>query len=468
MGTKILGIDIGSWEVKAVIAESDESGVKIIGIGTERSSGIKKGAISNIEEASRSIKNALASAQRIAGTKYDKVIVSISGANTKGISKSGMINIPNHEIGISEIERAMQTANHYANIPTDYEKIHVLPYSFKVDEQEHIEDPLGMSGATLEVQAHIIIAQKSILNNIKKAVNLAGLSIDNIVLSGYASAIATINKDERDLGVAVVDMGGSVSDVVVHNGNSIIFNDFLPVGSYNITNDMSLTLHTPIPNAEEIKVNFGSYAAKSGSSFETPLIGNSAETKPVSVDVCSNIIYARAEETLCYISNIINEMQKSNPKFKDIIGAGIVFTGGMSKLHNFQETAGMVFGDTQIRIAKPRALEGLYEVIRDPSNSCVIGLCLYGAGKFTPYELDSEKKMRYKGEPSSSFERVNLKNVFDGGVDSSNSQIKQAIDEKLGVNAESEKSELLDISYDNEEKKPNFFSRLWHKLTNMF
>lgn len=469
MNAKILGIDIGSFQVRAVIAEQSDNGLKIIGIGVEKAQGIKKGAISNIEEASKSIKNALVSAQRIAGTRYDKVVVSISGANTKSLSSSGTINIPEHEIGISEIQRVMHTANHYAAISNDYEKLHVLPYNFKVDEQEHIEDPLGMNGSRLEVQTHIIIAQKSILNNIRKAINLAGINIDNLVLSGYASAIATLNDDEKELGVALIDMGGSISDVVIHSGNSIRFNDFLPVGSSHITNDLSIALHTPLPKAEEIKTNYASFMAKSTDLIEIPTLGDETKSKQVPLDIVSKVMYARAEETLVYLSSIIQNSQNSE-KHNDLIGAGVVFTGGMTKLNGFKELANMVFEKMQVRLAKPKNLDGLYEVIADPSNSCVIGLCMYGAGKFTPYEIDSEKKMRYKGEPT--IKSQNLKNLFETENTSLNIDHNQNLNDDLNIksqdNQSSIKDELLDISDIKHEKQPNIISKVWQKLTHMF
>ncbi len=187
MSTKILGIDVGSFQVCAIIAQHDESGIKIIGIGTEKTQGIRKGVITNIEQAAKSIKNALIEAQRVAGTHYERVIVSISGAYTKSVDSSGVVNIPNHEIGIKEIERAMQMADHTADIPHEYEKLHILPYNFKVDGQEHIEDPIGMNGTRLEVQTHIVTVQKSSISNLRKAINLAGVQLDNIARTVIAN-----------------------------------------------------------------------------------------------------------------------------------------------------------------------------------------------------------------------------------------------------------------------------------------
>jgi len=291
LSTTILGIDIGSSKICAIIAEKNDDDVKILGAGIAKSQGLKKGIITNIELASKSIKNALNDAKRVAGTQYEQVVVSISGAYTKSIDSTGVVNIPNREIGIKEITRAMQMADHNANIPNEYDKLHVLPYNFKVDDQEFIDDPLGMNGARLEVQVHIITAQKSSLNNLKKAVKLAGVDIDNIALAGYASSISVLNHDERELGVCVIDIGGATCNLAVHAGNSIRFNDFLGVGSLNITNDLSTALHTPLGAAENIKINYGSLHGSSSDLIELPVIGDDGSTHEVSLDIVSNVIY---------------------------------------------------------------------------------------------------------------------------------------------------------------------------------
>ncbi|EAU00264.1 MULTISPECIES: cell division protein FtsA [Campylobacter] len=476
MSTKILGIDVGSFQICAVIAQHDENGIKIIGIGTEKTQGIKKGVITNIELASKSIKNALLEAQRVAGTHYEKVVVSISGAYTKSVNSSGVVNIPNHEIGIREIERAMQMADHTADIPHEYEKLHVLPYNFKVDGQEHIEDPIGMNGTRLEVQTHIVTVQKSSLSNLRKAINSAGIQIDNIVLSGYASAIATLTKDEKELGAVLIDMGGATCNMVVHSGNSIRFNEFLGVGSANITNDLSMALHTPLPKAEDIKINYGALINKSVDLIELPILGDEAKTHEVSLDIISNVIYARAEETLMILAKIFEDSG-----YKDMIGAGVVLTGGMTKLEGLRDLASAIFDKMSVRIAKPKETDGLYEIMRDPANSCAIGLCMYGAGEFTAYEIDSEKKMRYHGEAISK-PKPSFKNVFEEEKrenlnfkrQESNPFEEEGIelvhdDLRLDIQKPSSKEELANIAdISKQEKQPSAITKFWHRITQLF
>lgn len=463
MGTKILGLDIGSFQIRAVIAEQTDESIKVIGVGDEKSQGIKKGTISNIEQASKSIKSALEKAQRIAGTQYERAVISISGAYIKSVESLSVVNVPDHEIGIKEIERAMTTAKHNAIVPNDYEILHVLPYSFKVDEQEHIEDPLGMNATRLEVQTYIIMAQKSYLSNVRKAVSMAGIKVNNIVLSGYASAIATLNNDEKELGVALVDMGGSTCNVVIHSGNSIRYNDFLPVGSSNITNDMSILLHTPVSKAEEIKLDYGNLLKQQTDVVELPILGDESKSNEVSLDVISNVIFSRVEETLMFL----NESLKNK---RELIGAGVVLTGGMTKLEELREVAGAIFKNIQVRIAKPNEIDGFYD--RDPSRSCAIGLCLYGAGHFTPYELDSEQKMRYRGEVASK-PQSEFKNMYSSSFENNikqtanNEKQKDLFDNLNLLDNDNNDNKLTDINI-KKEKKPNWFAKFWNKLIQAF
>ena len=476
MSTKILGIDVGSVQICAVIGQHDETGLKIIGIGTAKTQGIKKGVITNIELASKSIKSALIDAQRVAGTRYENVVVSISGAFTKSGDSNGVVNVPTYEIGIKEIQRSMAESERRAQIHSDYEKLHILPYNFKVDDQEHIEDPLGMNGSRLEVQTHIIMAQKSSLSNLRKALNLAGVEPDNIVLSSYASAIATLNQDEKDLGVAFIDMGGATCNMIIHSGNSIRYNEFLGIGSSNITNDLSAALHTPILIAEDIKLNYGILLNNANELVEIPPINEDGKVQEVSLDVISNVIYARAEETLMILAKMLEDSG-----YKNSIAAGVVLTGGMTKLEGIRELAVAVFDNMPVRIARPKEMEGLYEILRDPANSCAIGLCMYGAGYFTPYEIDSEKKMRYKDE-------IVVKNkilkdiVYDNGVKIEDKKNIEEVDNKIFRGSTLDDNYIDDLRIDDDrtlqdelnedlnkkEKKPNIFYTIWNKITQLF
>lgn len=457
----ILGIDLGSTQTCAIIAQKDDEGLKVIGFAKAKTNGVKKGAITNIELASKSIEDAVKSAEMMSGVHYDKVVVSISGAYTKSVDSTGVVNIPKGEITIKEIHRAVGTAKHTANLPNGYEIIHVLPYNFKVDDHEFVDDPLGMNGNRLEVSTHIVISQESHIKNLKKVVELADLRVDNIVLSGYASSIACLDDSEKELGAVLIDMGGAICDMIVHAGNSIRYNSCLQIGSINITQDLSMALHTPLREAEKIKLNYISLSQQPNALIQIPSMGDERKVNEVSLDVISNVIYARAEETLMILAKIL-----SDNRYINSIGGGIVLTGGMTKLAGIDELAPATFDNKSVRLATARKelISGFNEIFSDPENTCAIGLCLYGAGYFTPYELDSNEKLRYKGE-----------------IESFNKQIKQSIaiedideikDENFSKNLqENDTIFMQEQEYDSKdikEKKPSIFTNLWHKIINQF
>ncbi len=450
-----MGIDIGSTKICTVIAEVRDEVPHIIGTGVARSQGLKKGVITNIELASKAIKSSINDARRVAGTTISKAIVSLSGAYTKSLNSTGIVNIPNNEISIKEINRVMQTALYNANILNEYDVLHVLPYNFKVDEQDFIDDPMGMNGSRLEASVHIVTAQKSSLNNLKKSIKAAGVEIENVVLSAYASSIAVLNSDERELGVVCIDMGGSTCDLMVHAGNSMRYNDYLGVGSNHITNDLSMALHTPLGAAEKVKVEYGSLLKSSDSSgdlIELPVIGDENQTHQVSLEIVHNVIYARAEETLMILAK---SLEKS--MLKDNIGAGVVLTGGMTKIEGIRELASAIFDNLPCRIAKPVDIDGLFEDTKDQSYSCSVGLILYGSGLYTDYEIDSEKNIRFNKNRTSDEEIRPLEGV-------------QIPSENIGLRKESElKNDLSSIADINKDrKKVSEFSKFKNWLGKLF
>ena len=445
----VLAIDIGSTKICAIIANIDsENNIQITGAGIAKAQGLKKGSITNIELASKSIKSALADAKRVAGVDIKKATVSISGAYTKSLVSSGIVNIPNKEISLKEIERVMRTSLYNANIPNEYEILHTLPFNFKVDDQDYIEDPLGMNASRLEVETHIITTQKSNFHNLRKAVRAAGVEVENVVLSGYASAIAVLNDDEKELGVGVVDMGGSTSNIVIHSGNAIRFNDFLGVGSNHITNDLSMALHTPLNVADSVKMEYGSLHSPNNDLIELPIIGDETSTHEVSLEVVHNVIYARVEETLMILAQFIE-----NSGLKDQIGAGIVLTGGFSKMDGIRDLAIATFGSMPVRLARPIEMDGLFDSLRDAEYSSVIGLIMYSAHAYTAYEIDANKRVRHTNEEKTSVPKVDF-----------TTEIPTA---PLQEEKES-KMVSLEVSKDKKSDEANGFSKFWNWATQLF
>lgn len=386
MSRIILGIDIGSTKICSIIAEVRDLAVQIIGTGSCKSDGIKKGAIVNIEKASKAIKQSVEDAKRMAGVSPNKAIISLSGAHTKSANYSGIANVVRGEVNLEAINAALDVAKHNAGISKDYEVVHILPFRFKLDGQEYVEDPIGMTGSTLKVDAHIVTVQKASLENLKKAVMLAGVSVENVVLSSYAASIAVLHDDEKELGVVCIDMGANTCELMIYDGNSMRYNDFLGVGSNNISNDIAKVLNTHLKIAEEIKVKYGNLTPNEeemNGELQISKMGSS-ELVDVPLNLVNGVIGVRVNETLQILAGSIDTSGLRN----DI--SGVVLTGGMANLRGMREFASAIFSPLSVRIAKPIEIGGLFDSLKDSSSAVVVGLILYGAGKFTNYEKDSQ------------------------------------------------------------------------------
>ncbi len=467
MSRTVLAIDIGSTKICAIIAEVDSNdNIEITGTGTVKSYGLKKGSITNIDLASKSIKLAVEDAKRIAGVDINSAVVSISGAYAKSVHSTGIVNIQSKEISITEIERVMDTALYNANIPNDSDVLHALPYNFRVDEQDFIEDPLGMNASRLEVETHIITTQKSNLNNLKKAVKAAGIEVENVVLNGYASSISTLNNDEKELGVVVIDMGSNTCNVIIHAGNSIKYNDFLGVGSNHITNDLSKALHTPISIAENVKLNYCSLITPSSDLIELPEIGDTETIKEVSLEIVNSVAYARAEETLMILAQFIEQSG-----LKEQIGAGFVLTGGFSRMDGMRDLAVAVFESQSIRLARPKEMNGVFNNLKEPEYASAIGLLMYTASSYTKYEIDVNKKVRHPNEIP------RAKTIVTGLTNTANINSVPVIEETASISTPAQANleqddvmvDLNQITKDKDKgKKPNIFEKFTNWATQLF
>ncbi|MDX1296086.1 MAG: cell division protein FtsA, partial [Sulfurimonadaceae bacterium] len=318
---------------------------------------------------------------------------------------------------------------------------------------------LGMNAARLEVETHIITSQKSNLNNLRKAVRAAGVEVENIILGGYASAISALNEDEKELGAAVVDMGGSTSNIVIHAGNAIRYNDFLGVGSNHITNDLSMALHTPLNTADNVKMTYGSLHTPSNDLIELPIIGDENATHEVSLEVVHNVIYARVEETLMIIAQSI---EKSG--LKEHMGAGVVLTGGFTNMEGLRELAVAIFDNMPVRIARPTEMDGLFDTLRDPAYSCAVGLVKYAAGGYTTYEIDVNKNMRHRNEDPIQNEQVSLDDIAAAAENEIPvAPVKKKDDAEI-------KRELSTLPGKKEKRpgEPGMFAKFWNWATQLF
>jgi cell division protein FtsA len=456
----VLAIDIGSTKICAVIAEiKNGDDISIIGAGTTKAQGLKRGSIVNIELAAKSIKAALDDARRISGSTINRAIISISGAYAKGINSDGIVNIQSKEITYAEIERVMQTASYNANIPHEFEVLHVLPYNFKIDDQDsNIEDPLGMDASRLKAEVHIITTQKSFLNNLRKTVKTAGLEIEGVVLSSYASLIATINDDEKELGAVVIDMGGNSCNLAIHSGNSIRYNEFLGVGSHHVTTDLSMALHTPIEEADRVKLQYGSLQSTSSDLIEVPTIGVENDRQEVSLEVVRNVVYARVDETLKLLAHFVE-----NSGLSENIGAGIILTGGFSKMDGIRELAVAIFGSLPVRLARPKELNGHFDTLRGPEYASVIGLILYAAKPYTLYEIDINKQIR-RNETLASEPQKTLEDLKEPIIPQPSTASKQKPKEASGMVMLGDKKKKSA----KDSTEPGSIRKFWNWMTQLF
>ena len=396
MNNTLLAIDIGSSSITAVIAKHDlESNINILGTGLQKSEGVNKGIIINIEEASKAIKDAINIAKRSTTEVIDTSVVSISGSYTKSIRSSGSVNVPNGLITETEINQVMQMALYNATIVPEYEVVHVVPIFFKVDDSVDVDNPLNMNGSRLEVSVYIVTAKRTALTNIKSALKISGVDITRFVLDGYASAISILDHQQKKFGATVINIGATTTEFVTYKGNSLIYNSFIPVGSNHITNDLSVMLHTPPAAAEKIKTEYGSLTKNYSSANELgvtkvkiPRIGDEETHSEVALDHIQTIIHARIEEILDLVKS---KLKKSG--ILDNVGSGIVITGGMANLEGLKALAEKIYDGIPIALSNPKNIENGYMSFDDPRMSTIVGLLVYSLGINRNYELDSSKKL---------------------------------------------------------------------------
>ena len=396
MDKSILAIDIGTTKVVSIVAKNDNNNkINILGIGKSISNGIKKGTIVDIDLASTSIKNAVDIARSSSTTSIDKTIVSISGIHTISRRSGGSVNIPTGYITAKEIEAVLKIALYDARIVPEYEAIHVIPLYFKVDNNDSIENPLNMHGSRLEVYANIITAKKTSLTNIQSALKTSNLEVTSFVLNSYASSIATLLDEQKLSGTAVLDIGGSTTEIAIFKNKSILFNDVVPIGSEHLTNDLSIMLHTPLSAASEVKKNYASLIPKVDSTntitkVKIPILGNENELQEISLDHIQPMIHARVEEILL----LSKEKLISSGMFDTI--HGVVITGGMSNIPGIDLLTKKVFPNIPVKRANPINIQNGYINFNDATLSTIVGLLFYGLDSDPSFELDYNKQLRKK------------------------------------------------------------------------
>ena len=369
----IAALDIGSTKVVVAIATFSQGDVEVIGVGKAENLGVKQGQIVNMAETQQAITEAKEEAELMAGVKLSQVYLSVGGQGVKAIPSRGLVPVSSKEISKTDIERVLDVAK-AVHIPEESRILHALAQSFTVDGQEGIETPISMKGVRLEVDAQLITISEKCLSNLLGCVQKTGLKVKQVVLDQYASTLATVQDDEKEIGVAVVEIGGGTCEIVVYKDSCITHVGSIPVGGLNFTQDVAVGLKTPIHSAEVVKKKYGTALVDMvGEDEMIDIMGlGERKSRQVSRVELSRVLEARAEETLSLIFNQLSDWDV----LKDL-GAGVILTGGGSLLQGLVELAEFTF-DVPVRRGVPRNVIGMREAYNSPIFSTAIGTLLFG------------------------------------------------------------------------------------------
>ena len=371
----IVGLDIGTTKICCVVGEVTESGIiDIVGIGTAPSTGLRKGCVVNIDSTVESINKAVEEAELMAGVEITNVYTGIAGGHIKSFNSTGIVAVKDHEITENDVQRVIDAAKAVA-IPLDREVIHIIPQEYLIDDQDGIKDPIGMSGVRLESKVHIVTGAVSSAQNIIKCANKAGLNVAEICLEPLASCEAVLTADEKELGVALIDIGGGTSDIAIYKDGAIVFTGVLAIGGNHITNDIAVGLRTPQTEAEKIKIQYGCALAslvKPDETIEVNGVGG-RKSRVIARRLLAEIIEPRVEEMFSLIQR---EIAKSG--FQEQLSAGLVITGGSTLLEGMPELAEFVF-ELPVKRGLPHSIGGLRDVVNSPKFATAVGLLKYGA-----------------------------------------------------------------------------------------
>jgi cell division protein FtsA len=370
----IVGLDIGTSKVAAIVGELKEDGeIEVIGIGSHPSRGLKKGVVVNLEATVQSIQRAIEEAEEMAGCRIHSVYAGIAGSHISSMNSHGIVAIKEKEVTQSDVDRVIDSARAVA-IPADQKILHILPQEFVIDRQEGIKEPIGMSGIRLEARVHIVTGAVSAAQNIEKCIRRCGLEVDDVILEQLASAHAVLAEDEKELGVCLVDIGGGTTDIAVFTDGAIRHTAVIPIAGDQVTNDIAVALRTPAQYAEEIKIKYAcalTQLAKLEDAIDVPSIGD-RPSRQISRLNLAEIVEPRYEELLLLVQS---ELRRSG--FEDLIAAGVVLSGGSSKVEGLVDLAEEIF-HMPVRLGLPQYVTGLTDVIRNPAYATGVGLLLFG------------------------------------------------------------------------------------------
>ena len=370
----IVGLDIGTSKVVAVVAELSPDGrIDIVGMGSHDSRGLKKGVVVNIESTVSAIQRALEEAELMADCKIATVFTGIAGSHIRSFNSTGMVAVKDKEVTPIDVDRAIETARAMP-IPTDQQVLHILTQEFIVDGQDGVKEPIGMSGVRLEVKVHIVTGAVTAAQNIVKCVRRCGLEVNDLILQPLASSLAVLTEDEKELGVCLVDIGGGTTDIAVFREGAIRHTAVVPIAGDQITNDIAMALRTPTAEAEDLKVKHGCalrQLADASHMIEVPGVGD-RPPRQLSRQTLAEVIEPRVEELYSMVQKVLKDSG-----YEELLSSGIVLTGGSSVMQGMVELGEEIF-HMPVRLGVPRYAGGLSEVVRNPRYATVVGLLLEG------------------------------------------------------------------------------------------
>ena len=395
-----VGIDIGTSKVVCLIVESNPEGLKVLGLGTHPSKGLKNGVVVDIESTVSAIQEATNKAELMSGIRVHQAYVGISGGSSNGLNSEGVVPIKDKKVKISDVEKVI-TAAKAQSIPDGYKLLHILAREYAIDQQSGIKEPLGMAGVRLEAKVHLVSCEKNAAENISSCMKACGISVQDYVLEQLASSYSVLSQDEKKLGVCLIDLGGGTSDVAIFMDDSISHTINIPVGGDHVTNDIARAIQTPTAQAEELKKKYGcasSSLTSEGEKISTPSI-NGRSDKVFSRQALADVIEHRYAE----IFQMIRQRLEIND-LSQYLPAGIVLTGGASKIEGISQLGEEIF-HVPVRVGKPKGLICLSDILINPVYSTSTGLILYGQ-KVTEEEFVDFAFIREKGLLNKAFKWI--------------------------------------------------------------
>ena len=391
----IVGLDIGTTKICAIAVEGDDiEALNVVGVGTAKSEGLRKGVVVNIEKTVKAIKKAVEECELMCGTQIRSVYAGIAGHHIRGQNSRGMVTVYHNRIVTDEdIRRVIDAAQ--VLIPNDREILHILPQEFIVDDQDGVQNPLGMAAARLEVNVHIVTGSVTSAQNIIKCCNQSGLDVEDIVLEPLSSSQAVLSPDEQEVGVVLVDIGGGTTDVTIYSEGSIVHTAVLALGGNHLTHDIAIGLGAPLHEAEEIKHNFGvamTSMVEEDGMIEVPSVGG-RNNRTMKKRVLASIIEDRFREIFELIAH---EIEKTH--FHTLMASGVVITGGTCIMPGADQLASQVL-NLPVRVGFPENITGLREMIYSPKYATSVGLVRYGI-------TSNQGKLNFAGDDTNLFHKV--------------------------------------------------------------